>query len=467
MTSQDIFLAPIYLILLYLFSYFIKPSITDKKTSPYFFYALSLKFIGSIFFGIIYNFYYSGGDTLNYFRSSKILTKALIEDPLVGIQILFLEAGDPVGATFKYTATMWGFASDANFFIVKLAGVLGVFSFSNYTVISLFFAALSFSGLWALYITLLKMLPKFHREFAIAIFFIPSLFFWGSGIMKDTICIGALGWLFYGFYHLSIEKKKLIFSLLIIIISGYVLKQVKTYIILCFLPAALFWIFLENSNRIKNITLRFLAKPVFIVLALPIAYYGARKVSEDSDKYTIEKLAVTAAVTSNYLERVTPTRRHLKNRTGSEYSVGKLDGSFKSMVTAAPKAVVVSLFRPYLFEVKNPVMLLSALESTCVLFFTLFVLLKVGLFRTIKTILKSPLLSFCFIFSIMFALGVGMTAGNFGTLVRYKIPLIPFYVAGLFILKELTVKRGKGITALQKFSMNSAQTMSGTKLYGG
>ncbi|HMJ48531.1 MAG TPA: hypothetical protein VK498_14455, partial [Ferruginibacter sp.] len=41
---------------------------------------------------------------------------------------------------------------------------------------------------------------------------------------------------------------------------------------------------------------------------------------------------------------------------------------------------------------------------------------------------------YCFFFSVIFALFVGATTLNFGTLVRYKIPGIPFYVISLFLI---------------------------------
>jgi hypothetical protein len=40
------------------------------------------------------------------------------------------------------------------------------------------------------------------------------------------------------------------------------------------------------------------------------------------------------------------------------------------------------------------------------------------------------------VFSIIFAFSVGFTSYNFGTLVRYKIPLMPFYYIALFILSD-------------------------------
>ena len=108
------------------------------------------------------------------------------------------------------------------------------------------------------------------------------------------------------------------------------------------------------------------------------------------------------------------------------------------MTKLAPQAVVVALFRPFLWESRNPTMLLSALEATYFIVLTIRILLRVGVGSTLRAIASSPVLTLCFVFSLIFAISVGISSGNFGTLVRYKIPLMPFYLAGLYILQSIT-----------------------------
>ncbi len=50
---------------------------------------------------------------------------------------------------------------------------------------------------------------------------------------------------------------------------------------------------------------------------------------------------------------------------------------------------------------------------------------------------------FCFLFSVVFALFIGATTLNFGTLVRYKIPCLPFYIISLYLLNEKIIARDK------------------------
>ena len=79
-------------------------------------------------------------------------------------------------------------------------------------------------------------------------------------------------------------------------------------------------------------------------------------------------------------------------------------------------------------------MLLSSLESLATLLFTLFVFFRAGLFRAFGLIGSNPIILFCLIFGVAFSFAVGISTYNFGSLVRYKIPMLPFYLSGLIIL---------------------------------
>jgi hypothetical protein len=97
---------------------------------------------------------------------------------------------------------------------------------------------------------------------------------------------------------------------------------------------------------------------------------------------------------------------------------------------------------------------MAAVESLVLMFFTLFILFKTGPFRLIKWILSDPLIMYCFLFAVVFGLFVGASTLNFGTLVRYKIPCLPFYAISLFLIYE-KVKERAAKKALQKEELPS------------
>ena len=50
--------------------------------------------------------------------------------------------------------------------------------------------------------------PRMTKELAIAFLFIPSVIFWGSGIMKDTYTFTAACWMTSSVYGLFLKLKK-------------------------------------------------------------------------------------------------------------------------------------------------------------------------------------------------------------------------------------------------------------------
>ena len=432
MEIADLFLAPIYLAVLYLLAFWVRPAVTNQFTKPFFIPALTLKFVGAIALGLIYQFYYGGGDTFNYYYHSKIIHTAFDHSFATGWKLLLDDGSGSSTDTAPYVAQMfWHQAGSKEYFLSRIVAFLGLFCFNNYTVISLFFATISFSGIWALYITFAKIRPHVYKQLALAVFYVPSMFFWGSGILKDTICIGALGWFFYALYRGGIQRQSLLRCILIGLAAAYLLLAIKAYILLCFLPAALLWVFNETNARIKNSTLRLVARPLFLVLGGVMAVYAATNLTKGDNEYDVDKIGERSKITSDYLYQTS------LEQNGSGYSLGKLDGSIGSMVKLAPQAIGTTLFRPFIWETRNPVMLLSALEAGFFLFFTLRIFWRTGVVRTLGIIGKNPVLLLCFVFSLAFSAAVGITSSNFGTLVRYKIPMIPFYLGGLYMLQSL------------------------------
>jgi len=442
MEIKDLFITPVFIILIYALAYFIRPRVTQRDNRKYFIPGLSLKIVGALAVGIIYQFYYGGGDTFTYFdMGSKYIWQAFLDNPPVALKLIFA-GSEYTGDTFQYASKIYTYGDTSSYFVVRVAGVLDILTFHTYSATAVLFATISFSGLWALYHVFYRMFPTLHLQLAIAIFFIPSVFFWGSGILKDTITMGALGWATYSIYYLLIARRQLIFSGIILLASLFTIYTIKIYILLCFLPAAILWIAYHKMEKVRNLIFKIMIAPLVMAVAALGGYYSITKVAEDNPRYNLETITTTAEETARWIHYVS------EREQGSAYTLGDFDYSPAGIIRKFPLAIWVTLYRPYLWESHNIVMLLSALESFALLIFTVYVLFKVKLGRVFKLVTSKPILTFCFIFAIIFAFAVGLTTYNFGTLVRYKIPMYPFFVSGLFILLSY-VKRDKNRLALE------------------
>jgi hypothetical protein len=436
---RDFIVTPLVLIAVYGVAYLIRPHVTDSVNRKYFFPALTVRVIGALAVGFLYQFYYSGGDTYNFHtRGSRIIWEAFMDSPVLGWKLLTTR-GDIQGI-YSYASNIPFFNDPSSYFVIRVAAVFDLITFSSYSATAVLFALVSFCGAWMLFMAFYRQSPELHRWFALATLFIPSVIFWGSGLLKDTLTLAAIGFLTYAISNLFIKKQISIFSIFLLLISFWILFSVKKYILLCYLPAAFLWVYAARLARLKSLVLKIMVAPFIVGVLVVSGYYAIVLIGEDDPRYAIDKIAVTAKVTAYDIGFYTG------RSAGSRYSLGELDGTFTNMVSKAPQAINVSLFRPYLWEVKNPLMLLSALESLALVSLTLYVLV-LSQSKFFKA-WSNPTVQFCLVFSLTFAFAVGVSTFNFGTLARYKIPLLPFYLLAIVYILDY-VKRERKLAALE------------------
>lgn len=430
---QDIILLPLYLIVILLFAFIYRNfAYRNKPYGKYLLSGLMVKIIGGLAMGAVYIYYYKAGDTFYYYYDSHTFNLSIQQSFGLFLKLLFLPAHTITMATYESTKWLVYFRDPSGWTADKVYGILSVLTFHSYPVMTVLTAAITFTGAWALYRTFTDIYPNMYKQFALAILFVPSVFFWGSGILKDSITFGCLGWMTYTSYMIFFKGRKIFGNTLILVFTGYIAIQIKAYIVISFLPALLFWIFFTYRNRISNQFLRILIGPSIFALSLLSGFFVIQKLGEEYAKFSLQNVVETAESFQQWHGYLAD------NSSASGYSLGEFDGSLTSLISKIPSAINVTLFRPYLWEVNNIVMLAAAIESTFILGFTLYILIRNGVLRTFASIFANPTIFFCFFFSIVFAFAVGFTSYNFGALVRYKIPCIPFYLVGLIILNHIT-----------------------------
>ena len=119
---------------------------------------------------------------------------------------------------------------------------------------------------------------------------------------------------------------------------------------------------------------------------------------------------------------------------GNNYNIGQFDGSIVGLLSVAPVAIFTALFRPLFWEIGSPTMIFSAFENTILIAFTFYILVRTSPIKLLRTLWHEPFLLYCFIFSLFFAFGVGIAGTNFGALVRYKTPLVPFFFSMIYLI---------------------------------
>jgi hypothetical protein len=430
LTIWDLILTPVYLLVLSHIAkrYRDKHYPVGHPLRKYYLPGLYAKFGGVIFIALIYQFYYGGGDTFNYFYHAQVINSSLSDSFSTWLHLLTGTSPDVDPAIYRYSSQMFWYGDAATYTVSVIAALLGLLNGTTYIPIALLFAFISYSGIWAMYRTFIRLYPSLYKYLAVAFLFVPSTIVWGSAIFKDTICMFSLGWMTYCTFRIFVDRDFSLKNVFLLAISFYLIAVIKVYIIMAFVPALALWLMLTYSRKIQSVGIRWMSNIVFIGAIIGGLIFFAQRYAQELNEYSLENISKKAKKTQDWIAYVSETQE------GSSYNIGEFDGTLQGMLAKFPQAVNVTLYRPFLWESKKPIIFLSALEATAFLVLTLMVFFKRGLGATFKRIVNDPNLLFFLIFTVIFAFAVGISTGNFGTLSRYKIPCMPFFSALLLIL---------------------------------
>jgi hypothetical protein len=433
----DLVFGPLYLILiLAIANVYANKKVLLHPEYKYFVKGLVAKLIGGIGLAFVYTFYYPGGDTLQYFYDSLAFQKLMFVDFDSFIYVFFRKADI---SNFLYFNSETGFPAYCRdpkaWFVVKCCVFIVGVGMHSYLATTIIFATLSFFGIWKLYLVFVNEFPNLQKELAISFLFIPSVFFWGSGLLKDTFTLSALGYIVWCLYNFLVLKKDILKSIIIIVLATIVILSIKPYILVGLLPAIIVWLIKRGMSRIKGAVLKAAAVPLLIICGFGIGYLFMVALGESLHEYKLDSI----------LDKAVVNQRDLKSdyHKGNAFDIGEFDASVGSVLSKLPIAIFSAIFRPMIIETNNLVMFISGIENLLILIFTIRVLIRVKVFGLFRYIFKNELLAFSFVFAILFAFSVGLSTSNFGSLVRYKIPCIPFFVASLYIIYHLKVESEK------------------------
>lgn len=402
-----------------------------KPHYKYFIPNMIYKFVFGLAFASIYIFYYKGGDTVWYWDGSVKLVNLLLKDPLLYVDII---ARDPTGemyynyfdANTGYPPS-WIYRENDSFYVCKLLSPFAVVALKSYFGITILFAFMASMASWKLFELILEQNFTSMGFAALAILFIPSVNFWGTGIMKDTIVTSCLFFIIYYVNKVFVAKdtKQRLWNLVLILLLGYWIFKIRSFMLICAIPCMLVWVNYEFLKTINNNLIRQILLPLSFMAAIGAIVILYSTSSSFLGSYSADKIVNTAMV----IQKDFQGNESYNNR----YNIGNVDGSAGSMVTVIPNAILASLYRPYIWEANNVLMIFNGLESLLFMFLTFRFLIRHRLVMWIPVINKNKFLLFMLLFVLVLGYFVGFTALIFGALVRFKAPILPFFVLILLV----------------------------------
>lgn len=393
--------------------------------------AFILKVIAGFVLTMIYTHYYSvrsEADTFRYFDDSYHLHKALFENPKSYLRILF--GFDDGADLMPYLDSMnnWFPARRTTFYndnrtVIRINAIIRLFSFGSYYVHLLVFSFASFYGLTFIYKAFHRYYPGKKIWLGLILFFTPSIIFWSSGILKEGPLLFIFG-ITLNIINKIFNKRAYWQHYTLLAFCFLFLFHLKFYVGLLLIPAitGYLWILSQKGPiPIIKIVLNYLG---YFLLAI-----GWHSYNWKWSLFTVLKWKrldfLGLAKTMN---------------AKSLIETGNLEDNPLSFLKHLGLGFFNAVTRPFPWEIYSFVILPNVIENSAIILFIVFCLV----FGKRKNF--HPIGYFFLIYFFSLLTIVGMVTPIMGSLVRYKIPAIPFFL--MFFLLFLDKDKGKKILFL-------------------
>lgn len=370
----------------------------------FFWPAFSVKVLSALLLGWLYSDYYATGDTWHFFSDGKVIANLARNDVAAFLQLLTVNA-DSWSSLPGFTLT-----DPRALYMARIVSLFCLTTNDTYVLIALWFALIAFASQVVLLNQLERWYPSVVVPFALAIFALPTSVFWTSGIIKETLAFSGIC-LIFAFLVAVWNRESFRWWWLLLIPGCWIIWNLKYYYLAILLPVsfvALGFKFL----RWKETTSTW--KTLFIwvsVLILPLIVFSNLHPNLNWDR-------ILDVMVLNYKAFIA------LSQPGDAVIYPHLEPTLKSFFFYAPKALIASCLRPFLWEATAPLQLLSGLENLVVLMLVV-VSIRFKRLEPATRILVMALLTYILLLAVL----LGLSTPNFGTLVRYRIGFYPFLIA--------------------------------------
>jgi hypothetical protein len=262
---------------------------------------------------------------------------------------------------------------------------------------------------------------RYRVRMLFAILLLPSVVFWSSGIVKESFALAGVCLLTFAMHRFG--GRRFVMGLAAGIVGVLLTGLTKAYFLFVFAIAAGVWVYWRYAVHVEG---RFRLRPIHLVIGGLLAIGGVIILGQIFPRYSFTNIGPEVARMQGFGSTI---------RGGSGYAIGDANAiTLGGQLAFAPIGLVYALFRPFIFEMSNIPMAASALEAA---FLSVALLRLVWARRwgdTWRMLTSSPMLVYSIVFTVGVAVAVGIATTNLGTLVRYRMPILPFYALVLFVL---------------------------------
>lgn len=390
--------------------------------------ALILKIASGVALGLVYTHFYDGGDTWAYYHSGNNWVALATPWQLLG-QLIGLDSIPE--AVYEQHVTN-------NLRAMRMQWIVGAitgFMQGNYWLISALFSLFAFSGLWRLANACVRYLNAPKWAMVIAWLAYPGLVFWSSGLLKESLLLGSIGWLVssaLGWKFSAVfpyTRLDGLLQLIFAIVGIWVLWYLKYYYFAVLFVALSSWLATDAALQYpffrKNIGYLVGGLLVVIFLSIKIGQQVYPLLSADR---------IVESIYDNYvlLSSDPPD-------PSSQIILPRMEPSCWGLLQSWPKALWEGFTRPYPWEDGHIFKLLNSSDG-------LIMAISLGGMLAGRRWLPSAYrMRWLCLFGAMYVFTLGsllsIAAPNLGALARYRVGYTPFLLAYLLTMGRVFWER--------------------------
>jgi hypothetical protein len=317
----------------------------------------------------------------------------------------------------------------------SFSGLAHYLTFDSYIGSSLVFAVVGFVGQVLIYRTFTSLYPdaRVRNWWRVGVLFLPSLNFWSSGMLKDTLGLFGLGCAFWGLHSFLSGNRLRHFAIMVLGVYTLMLFRGQVMPVLLISAAPLVFGLAPSRARTSSWLPRAVRRSVSLAMIVAVCAFVAR--SE-------QRFVVSESVLQDFAKE----RQKYVDQSGGSTVIDKetrIDARSGLAVLAFwPEAMLLALYRPYLWEgLASPTMFFASLENSVLLILTVRLVLLNMNRASVADAVRSPVLLECLIFVAVFSFGVGFSTPNLGSVSRYRLPMVPYFIGFVTIMEVLRLRR--------------------------
>lgn len=353
-----------------------------------------LKVVCGFILGLLFFKYYQLGDTITYYNKAVILSQLdsrqffeVVTAPTISSQ--------PVRAIY----------------FVRLVAVVKWLTGADYWLLSAYFSLFSFLGSIYLVDKLIRWKEGLMLPALIAFLYFPSVIFWSSGLLKESLVFGALTFMLGNYVSWYSNKRFHIGNFVLSLLAFIIIVSLKYYIGAVLMPILLFLTFYHHSfwarKGISNPWIK--TGVLMLMLTVPVSIFFSW-LSPNLDYSELWRVMQTNH--NKYIE-LAPD--------GALYTLNWF-GGVADLIVNIPYLIFSGIFRPMIWEDLTFPAICSGIENTALLISAGYSIVSFIKNKSRWTVEMLALVCYVSILTVFLA----YATPNFGTLARFKIYFVPF-----------------------------------------